>query len=72
MPYLGTCSKPGMKLIRVYSIFNFYVRNHANHGCSRLYTAEQCTEMCFVKGNIELWLDIEILKKKPVKHSKLD
>lgn len=72
-PYLGTRSKPGMKLIRVYGIFNFYIRNHTNHGCSRLYSAEQCTEMCFVKGSIELWLDIEILKKKnPVKYSKLD
>lgn len=71
MPYLGTRSKPGMKLIRVYDIFNFYIRNHANHGCSRLYSSEQCIEMCFVKGSIELWLDIELLKKKPRKTLKI-
>lgn len=37
------------------------------------YILQNNAQKCALyKGSIELWLDIEILKKKPVKHSKLD
>lgn len=51
-------------IIRVYSIFNFCVRNHATHDCSGLYSAEQrWRRNVLYEESLGLWLDIETLKE---------
>lgn len=49
-PYLGTKLEAGMMIIRVYGMFNFCIRNHANHDCSRLHRAEQWWRNVLCKG----------------------